>query len=95
MFTFSSWPQPSLQPTMIGFYPVVRVLLGDMRCGWDKFVQRPEAWTGFVSGHLDRRRPVRQGPDEESAGGGGVALLVQQYVDHLPVLVDRPDRRRQ
>ena len=28
------WPEPSLQPAMIGFDPVVAVPLGDMRRGW-------------------------------------------------------------
>jgi hypothetical protein len=35
-------PQPSLQPTMISFYPVVCVLLGDMRGSRDEFVQDPQ-----------------------------------------------------
>jgi hypothetical protein len=75
---------------VIGFDPVVAVLLGDVRGGRDQFVQHPRVRAGLVGGHLDRRRAVPQCPDEEPACGGGVPLFGQQHVDDLPVLVDRP-----
>ena len=74
---------------MIGFDAVVAVLLGDVRGGRDQFVQHPQVRAGLVGGHLDWRRPVPQGASEEAAGGGGVSLFGQQYVDGLPILVDR------
>jgi hypothetical protein len=78
---------------VIGFDPIVAVLLGDVCCGRGQFIQHPQVRAGFVGGHLDRRR----GPDEESPCGGGVALPGQQHVDDLPVLVHGPvqDRPRQ
>ena len=82
-------PEPRLQPAVIGFDAVVAVLLGDVGRGRDQFGQDPQVRAGLVSGHLDRRRPVRQRMGEEPAGGRGVPLLGQQHVDDLPVLVDR------
>ena len=72
---------------MIGFNTIVRVLLGDVRCGRDKFVQHPQIGACLIGGHLDRRRPVPQGAGEEPAGRCGVPLFRQQDVDDLPVLV--------
>jgi hypothetical protein len=83
-------PQPGLQPSMIGFDAGIAVLLGDVRCRWDQFVQHPQVRTGLVRGHLDRRRTATQSPEEEPAGGRGIPLLGQQDIDDLPVLVNRP-----
>jgi hypothetical protein len=77
---------------MIGFDPVVRVLLGDVRGRPDQFVQHPQVRTNPVGGHLDWRRPVPQCADEEPADGRSVPLLGQQHVDDLPELVNRPYR---
>jgi hypothetical protein len=45
---------------------------------------------GFVGGHRVRCHPrVRESGAEESHGGFGVALLPEQHLDHLPVLIDR------
>jgi hypothetical protein len=35
-------PQPRLQPAVIGFDTVIRVLLGNVRGGRDKFAQDPQ-----------------------------------------------------
>jgi hypothetical protein len=43
---------------MIGFYPVVAVLLGDVGGRRDEFVQHPQVRAGLVGGHLDRCAPV-------------------------------------
>src|SRR5215204_5353824 len=66
---------PSLQPTVIGFDPVVVVLLGDVRGGRDQVVEYPQVRGGLVRGHLNRRRLVNQRVSEEPAGGRGVPLL--------------------
>ena len=34
--------EPGLQPSMIGFYRVVGVLLGDVRGCWDQVVEDPQ-----------------------------------------------------
>jgi hypothetical protein len=59
-------PQPSLQPTVIGFYPIVCVLLGDMRCGWNEFVQRPQVRTQQTLTDPVAEHDARYG--EEGAG---------------------------
>jgi hypothetical protein len=41
-------PKPSLQPTMIGFDPVVAILLGHVHRGWDQFVEDPPVRGGLV-----------------------------------------------
>ena len=51
---------------MIGFDTVVAVLLGDVRCRRDQFVEDPQVRAGLVGGDLDRRRAVPQGAGEEA-----------------------------
>ena len=51
---------PGLQPTMVGFDPIVGVLLGDVCCGRGQFIENPQVCAGSVGGHLDRRRPADQ-----------------------------------
>ena len=76
-------PQPGLQPAVIGFDPVVRVLLGDVRGGRDQFVEHPQVWAG-PGRWSPRPAPARaQRPGEEPPGGGSVPLLGQQDVDDL------------
>jgi hypothetical protein len=75
---------------MIGFDPVVAVLLRDVRSSRDQVVDDSQIRPGLIGRHLDRRRSVAKSAGEESAGGGGVSLLRQQHVDDLPVLVHRP-----
>jgi hypothetical protein len=43
---------------MIGFSPVVAVLLGDVGSGRDQLVEDPQVRTGLVGGDLDRRRSL-------------------------------------
>jgi hypothetical protein len=83
-------PPSGLQPTMIGFDPVVAILLSHVHRGWDQFVEDPQVRTGPVGSDLDRCRPVGKGAGEEPACRGGVPLLRQQHVDDLPELVHRP-----
>jgi hypothetical protein len=47
-------PQPSFQPTVIGFDPVIRVLVGDVRRRRGQLIQDPQVRAGLVGGHLDR-----------------------------------------
>jgi hypothetical protein len=51
-------PLSRLQPAMIGLYPVVAVLLGEVRGGRDQLVEDPQVRAGLVGGHLDRHRPM-------------------------------------
>ena len=75
---------------MIGFYRVVRVLLGHVVRGRQQLVEHP--WVGRcpISGHLTWARSVPERLGEESTGGRQVSLLAGQDVDDLPVLVHRP-----
>jgi hypothetical protein len=75
---------------VISFDAVVGELLGDVGRGGDQVIQDPQVRAGLVGGDLDWRPPVAESAGEEPAGGGGVPLLGQQYVDDLPVLVDGP-----
>jgi hypothetical protein len=60
--------QPCLEPAVIGFDPVAGVLLGQVQGARDELVEDPQVRSRLVGGHLDRRRPMGQGPGEETAG---------------------------
>jgi hypothetical protein len=75
---------------MIGFDPVVRKLLGHMHRVRPEFFHHAQVRAGLVGGDLHWRWAVGERAGEEEAGRRGVALLGQQHVDDLPVLVDRP-----
>ena len=59
-------PQPRLQPAVIGFDPIVGVLLVDVPCGRDKFVEHPRIDRCTIRGDLARYRTTGQRPSEEA-----------------------------
>jgi hypothetical protein len=74
----------------MGFDAVVGVLPVTCAAARDEFVQYPAGTGQPYRYHLDGRRPLSHRADQESTAGGGVPLFGRQYVDDLPVLVDRP-----
>jgi hypothetical protein len=80
--------QAGLQPSVIRFDRVVRVLLGDMTGGGYQLLEHP--WVGGrpVGGDLDGGRPVLKCAGEESPGGRHIPFLGDQHVDNLSELID-------
>jgi hypothetical protein len=90
LFEAAHRSQSGLQPCVIGFDPVVRVLLGDVAGGGHQLIEHPWVGGGAIGGDLGRGRAVLEGAGEESPGGRYVPLLGNQNIDHLPELVDAP-----
>jgi hypothetical protein len=83
-FEAALWPQPSLEPTVIGLDPVALspgIDAVDLR---QRFVQGPGVGRGPVSVHL-RQPALPPRPDEEPARGE-ISVLGGHDVDDLPEL---------
>jgi hypothetical protein len=79
---------------VIGFYRIVRVLLGVLPCHGNQLIENGGVDRRGIGDDLARR--YLQGPqcsDEEPARGRGVATGREQNVDDLAVLIDPPDTR--
>ena len=83
-------PQPRLQPTMIRFNWIIRILLDDMQGGRQQLIEQPQVGWRPVGGHLHRLRSPLQCLSEEATRGCQIPLLRDQHIDGLAELVDRP-----
>jgi hypothetical protein len=83
------WPQPCLEPTVIGFDAVVRVLLGDVPRGRLQLVEYARVDRRSIGGDLSRDAPDAQRADEERACSRGIPAGRDEHADNLTVLIDR------
>jgi hypothetical protein len=83
-------PHSGLEPSMIGFEGIVRVLLHDMARGGQQLIEHSRVGRCPICGHLARSCAVLEGAGEEPASGREIPFLGYQYVDDLAELVDCP-----
>jgi hypothetical protein len=80
-----------LELAVVGFDPVVGILLDVVPCGREQLVEHGRVDRGGVGDHLGRcHRQHGQRSPEEPASGVRVPADRNQHVDDLPVLVDGP-----
>jgi hypothetical protein len=77
-------------PAMVGFDPIVRVLLGVVERGRHELLNDREQGPGPVGHDLSRFVVVAERSGEEPSRGPGVSPCRDVDVDDLAVLVDRP-----
>ena len=82
--------QPALEPTMIGFDGIVRVLLHDVARGGQQLIDHPRVGRRPISAHLSRAWAMLESAGEESVSGRQIPVLRDEDVDDLAILVDRP-----
>src|ERR671917_2332289 len=90
LFKAAHRSQAELQPSVIGFDRIVRILLGHMAGGGCQLIEHAGVGGRAIGGDFSRGRPVLEGAGKESAGGSPIPLLGDQNVDDLPELIDRP-----
>jgi len=82
--------EPGLEPTMICFDGVVRVLLGEVAGRAQQLIEHPRVRRRPIGAHLGGAWTVLEGTDEKLASGRQIPLLGYQDIDDLAILVDRP-----
>jgi hypothetical protein len=82
--------QPGLEPTMIGFDEVVRILLHNVTRGRRQLIEYPRVGRRPISAHLGWAWAVFESTGEEPASGRQIPLLGHQDINDLAILVDRP-----
>jgi hypothetical protein len=71
--------EPGLEPTMIGFDGVVRILLHDVARGGPQLIEDPRVGRRPISAHLGWAWAVLEDAGEESASGRQIPILRDEY----------------
>jgi hypothetical protein len=82
--------QSGLEPNVIGFDGVVRVVLHDMARRGQQFIEHPRVRRSSVGAHLGWAWAMLEGAGEERASGRQIPMLRDEDVDDVAMLVDRP-----
>ena len=82
--------QSGLEPTVIGFDGVVRVVLHDMARRGQQLIEHPRIRRSSVGAHLCWAWATLEGAGEDLASGRQIPILCDENVDDLAILVDRP-----
>ena len=87
-------PEPGLQPPVICFGSVIRVLLNGVQGRGDQLAGHPRAGRRAAGRNLGRDRACAHRPGEEPLGGRQIPPSRQQDAGNLAVLVGRPGTDR-
>jgi hypothetical protein len=83
-------PEPGFEPAVVGFDPIVRVLLSVVKRGRDQLLDHRAQGRGPVGHDLDRLTMSTQRGLEEPTRRRGVASGRDVHVDDLAMLIDGP-----
>ena len=89
-FESTHWAEPGLEPGVVGFDPVVRVLRGVVERGRQQLLHDREERPSPVGHYLNRLPMAPKARRRRTAARPWCPIGLRLDVDDLPVLVDRP-----